>query len=45
VSTIVDNGRNNIAAVISQNPGAGAIALIGSAVSITIGRRPGHPCP
>jgi len=45
VSTVIDYICNNIGTVISQNPGVGATARIGSAVSVTIGRRPPQPCP
>jgi alpha-tubulin suppressor-like RCC1 family protein len=41
----VDNSCNNIGTVMSQNPRAGTAVSPGSAVSITIGTRPPHPCP
>ncbi len=45
VYTAVDNTCNNIGTVMTQNPAAGSIAYRGSAVSITIGKRPPRPCP
>jgi len=45
VRSVVDNSCNNIGTVISQNPVAGSRVSLGSAVSITIGTRPPHPCP
>jgi alpha-tubulin suppressor-like RCC1 family protein len=45
VHTVVDNTCNNIGTVISQSPAAGTVLIGGSAVSITIGQRPSHPCP
>ena len=44
VNTAVDNSCNNIGTVMSQNPAAGTAVSFGSAVSITIGQRPPHPC-
>jgi alpha-tubulin suppressor-like RCC1 family protein len=41
----VDNSCNNIGTVMRQNPLAGTAVSPGSAVSITIGLRPPHPCP
>jgi beta-lactam-binding protein with PASTA domain len=45
VRSVVDNSCNNIGTVMSQNPLAGTAVSPGSAVSITIGTRPPHPCP
>ena len=45
VRTAVDNSCNNIGTVISQSPAAGAVVIGGTAVSVTVGVRPGHPCP
>jgi alpha-tubulin suppressor-like RCC1 family protein len=45
VRSVVDNSCSNIGTVISQNPVAGSRVSLGSAVSITIGTRPPHPCP
>ena len=45
VDTVVDNYCNNIGTVINQTPAAGSAVSFGSAVSITIGTRPAHPCP
>ncbi len=45
VSTVVDNLCNNIGTVISQSPAAGTVLIGGSAVSVTVGVRPSHPCP
>ena len=45
VSTAVDNSCTYIGTVMSQNPAAGSSAYRGSAVSVTIGKRPPHPCP
>jgi len=42
---VVDNTCNDIGRVMSQSPAAGAVLVGGSAVSITIGQRPSHPCP
>jgi alpha-tubulin suppressor-like RCC1 family protein len=44
VNTAIDNFCNNIGTVMSQNPAAGTAVSFGSAVSITIGQRPPHPC-
>ncbi|HEY1320094.1 MAG TPA: PASTA domain-containing protein, partial [Streptosporangiaceae bacterium] len=41
----VDNSCDSIGTVMSQNPLAGTAVSPGSAVSITIGTRPPHPCP
>lgn len=45
VNTVVDNLCNNIGTVISQSPAAGTVLIGGSAVSVTVGVRPSHPCP
>jgi hypothetical protein len=45
VRSVVDHSCNNIGTVMSQNPVAGSRVSLGSAVSITIGTRPPHPCP
>jgi serine/threonine-protein kinase len=45
VSTVVDNSCNNLGTVLSQSPAAGAHVSLGSAVSITVGTLPKHPCP
>jgi alpha-tubulin suppressor-like RCC1 family protein len=45
VNTVIDNLCTNIGTVISQNPAAGSTVSSGSAVSITIGKRPPRPCP
>jgi regulator of chromosome condensation (RCC1) repeat-containing protein/PASTA domain-containing protein/Regulator of Chromosome Condensation (RCC1) repeat protein len=45
VSTTVDNLCDNIGRVMSQNPAAGSTVSGGTAVSITIGQKPSHPCP
>jgi hypothetical protein len=45
VSTAVDNTCNHRGTVMRQNPAAGAHVGFGSAVSITIGGPPKHPCP
>ena len=45
VSTVVDDTCNNLGTVIRQSPAAGARVSLGTAVSITIGGRPKHPCP
>jgi hypothetical protein len=41
----VDNSCSNIGTVMRQKPLAGTTVSPGSAVSITIGTRPPHPCP
>jgi alpha-tubulin suppressor-like RCC1 family protein len=41
----VDNSCGNIGTVMRQKPLAGTTVSPGSAVSITIGTRPPHPCP
>jgi beta-lactam-binding protein with PASTA domain len=43
--SVVDNSCNNLGTVLSQNPAAGSHVSLGSAVSITIGVPPEHPCP
>jgi beta-lactam-binding protein with PASTA domain len=45
VRSVVDNSCDSIGTVMSQNPLAGTAVSPGSAVSITIGTRPPHPCP
>ena len=45
VGSVVDNSCNNLGTVLSQNPAAGSHVSLGSAVSITIGVPPKHPCP
>jgi beta-lactam-binding protein with PASTA domain len=45
VRAVTDNTCNNIGTVLSQDPGAGTTEPFGTAVSITIGARPSHPCP
>ena len=45
VGSVVDNFCNNLGTVLAQNPAAGAHVSLGSAVSITIGAPPKHPCP
>ena len=45
VHAVVDNLCNNIGTVISQSPAAGTVLIGGSAVSVTVGVRPSHPCP
>jgi hypothetical protein len=45
VSTVVDNFCNNLGTVLAQSPAAGTHVNLGSAVSITIGAPPKHPCP
>jgi hypothetical protein len=45
VRSVVDHSCSNIGTVMSQNPVAGSRVSLGSAVSITIGTRPPHPCP
>jgi alpha-tubulin suppressor-like RCC1 family protein len=45
VRSVVDHSCSNIGTVMSQNPVAGSRVSLGSAVSITIGTRPSHPCP
>ena len=45
VGTVTDNSCNNIGLVLSQSPAAGTRVNQGSAVSITVGKRPTHPCP
>jgi hypothetical protein len=41
----VDHSCNFIGQVSDQNPGAGTIVNTGTAVDLTIGDRPNHPCP
>jgi alpha-tubulin suppressor-like RCC1 family protein len=41
----VDDSCANINKVTDQNPNAGTTVRTGSAVSITIGTKPKHPCP
>ena len=45
VSTVVDNTCEHIGRVMNQSPPAGTVLIGGSAVSVTIGVRPSHPCP
>ena len=45
VRSVVDHSCDNIGTVMSQNPLAGTAVSPVSAVSITIGARPPHPCP
>lgn len=45
VNKAVDNMCNNLGTVMNQNPIAGTTVSFGSAVSITIGTPPAHPCP
>jgi alpha-tubulin suppressor-like RCC1 family protein len=45
VTQAVDNMCNHLGTVMSQNPLAGSTVSFGSAVSITIGAPPPHPCP
>jgi hypothetical protein len=45
VSTVIDNTCNHRGTVMRQTPAAGAQVSFGSAVSITIGGPPNHPCP
>jgi alpha-tubulin suppressor-like RCC1 family protein len=45
VSSIVDLSCDNLGTVISQSPAVGSLARPGSAVSVTIGKPPGKPCP
>jgi len=45
VNKVVDDTCNNLGKVISQNPAAGSTVGFGSAVSITVGAPPAHPCP
>jgi alpha-tubulin suppressor-like RCC1 family protein len=45
VNRVIDNLCNNIGTVISQSPAAGTVLIGGSAVSVTVGVRPSHPCP
>ncbi|MGN9914214.1 PASTA domain-containing protein [Phytohabitans sp. LJ34] len=45
VSFPVDDTCNNIGRVMNQNPAAGAMVLPGTAVHLSIGNRPSHPCP
>jgi alpha-tubulin suppressor-like RCC1 family protein len=44
VNSAVDNYCNHIGTVMDQNPHAGTAVSFGSAVSITIGTKPPHPC-
>ena len=43
--SVVDDTCNDIGAVISQTPSAGTLVATGTAVNVTIGQRPPHPCP
>ena len=45
VTPVTDNTCNSIGKVISQTPAAGTVVTGGTAVSVTIGQRPCHPCP
>jgi alpha-tubulin suppressor-like RCC1 family protein len=44
-TTAVDNTCENIGRVMGQTPAAGTVLIGGSAVSVTVGVRPTHPCP
>jgi alpha-tubulin suppressor-like RCC1 family protein len=43
--SVVDDNCEAIGQVLSQTPSAGAVAPIGSTVTIRVGTRPKHPCP
>ncbi len=45
VTKVIDNMCNHLGQVISQNPAAGSTVSFGTAVSVTIGAPPAHPCP
>ena len=45
VTPVVDNTCNSIGRVMGQNPAAGTVVTGGTAVAVTIGVRPSHPCP
>jgi len=45
VSSFVDRTCNNIGTVGRQVPGAGTSAIPGTAVNLSVGRRPPTPCP
>jgi len=45
VGTVVDNSCNNLGTVMRQCPAAGVHVSLGSAVPITVGAPPKHPCP
>ena len=45
VSFFVDRTCNNIGTVGRQSPGAGASAIPGAAVNLSVGSRPPTPCP
>lgn len=45
VSSFVDSTCNNIGTVGRQDPGAGTSAIPGTAVNLSVGRRPSTPCP
>jgi PASTA domain len=42
---VVDNTCNNIDRVVDEAPSAGTQVLQGSAVGLSIGQKPPHPCP
>jgi hypothetical protein len=42
---VIDNQCNHIGTVASQNPRAGTQVQRGSAVDVTVGELPSHPCP
>lgn len=43
--SVVDDTCNDIGAVLSQTPSAGTVVARGTAVNLSIGQRPTHPCP
>jgi alpha-tubulin suppressor-like RCC1 family protein len=43
--TFVDDNCNSIGRVNSQSPTGGAVAPVGSTVTIWVGELPSHPCP
>ncbi len=43
--TVVDDTCNDIGAVIFQAPSAGTVVAPGTAVNVSIGQMPTHPCP
>jgi beta-lactam-binding protein with PASTA domain len=42
---VVDNTCNDIGAVLSQIPSADTLVAPGTAVNVTVGQLPPHPCP
>jgi hypothetical protein len=44
-TAFIDDTCNDIGRVVSQRPAAGTLVAPGTAVDLTVGQRPPHPCP